>query len=281
MSEPAPRSTAQAWDEAASGWHRNTALVRAWLQQPTQRLLDAAGLQRGARVLDVATGAGDQTRDIAQRVGEQGEVCVSDLSPQILALARQQLGQAPGARLRFEVADAQALDMAGQDFDAAVCRLGLMFCTEPLIALQQIHQALRPGGRLAALVFASPAANPCIAITVRTARRHAGLPEADPFAPGSLLSLGRPGLAARLLEDAGFEAIEVVPVAAPFRLASARDYVEFVRTSGSPVIEMLRPLSAGRQAAAWADIEQQLRRFSTPKGWEGPNELLLCSATRR
>ena len=99
MAQVSERTAAQAWDDAAAGWHRNSALVRGWLQDATQRLLDAARIDAGAKVLDVAAGAGDQTRDIVQRVGTQGEVWVTDISPQILALAQTQLGAAPGARL--------------------------------------------------------------------------------------------------------------------------------------------------------------------------------------
>lgn len=278
MTLAAARPSAEAWDAAAVGWHHNSALIREWLHDATRCLLDAARLLPGAKVLDVAAGAGDQTRDIVQRVGEHGEVWVTDVSPRILALAQTSLHDARGTRLHFRVADAQALGMAGADFDAALCRLGLMFCPSPVTALREMRQALRPGGRLSALVFSTPEANPCIAITMRTARQHAGLPEAVPFAPGSLLSLGRPGLAAQVMSDAGFGDIEVTRLQAPFSLANVDDYIAFVRTSGSPVIEVLRPLSADRQAEAWADIRRQLDRFSTAHGWVGPNELLLCSA---
>jgi ubiquinone/menaquinone biosynthesis C-methylase UbiE len=278
MTGLAERAAAEAWDDAATGWHRNSALIREWLRDATRRMLDAARIGPGAKVLDVAAGAGDQTRDIVQRTGQRGEVWVTDVSPRILALAQETLREPQGARLHFQTADAQALNMAGANFDAAACRLGLMFCTDPLTALREIRQALRPGGRLSALVFSNPTANPCIAITTRTARQHAGLPDADPFAPGSLLSLGRAGLAARCLADAGFGEIEVTPLAAPFCLPRVEDYVEFVRSSGSPVIETLRRLPAARQADAWADITCQLDRFTMIHGWQGPNELLLCSA---
>jgi ubiquinone/menaquinone biosynthesis C-methylase UbiE len=281
MTDVAERSSAEAWDDAATGWQRNSALIREWLRDATQRLLDAARLAPSAKVLDVAAGAGDQTRDIVQRVGDRGEVWVTDVSPHILALAQDNLRALGRTRLHFQVADAQTLGMAGANFDAVVCRLGLMFCPSPLAALRAMRQALRPGGRLSALVFSTPAANPCIALTMRMARQHAGLADADPFAPGSLLSLGRPGLAAQWLNEAGFDEIEVTPLAVPFRLARVEDYTEFVRTSGSPVIEILRHLTASRQADAWKDITRELDRFSTAHGWEGPNELLLCSATNR
>jgi ubiquinone/menaquinone biosynthesis C-methylase UbiE len=280
MTHTTARPSAEAWDDAAAGWHDSSALIREWLRDATRCLLDAARLLPGAKVLDVAAGAGDQTRDIVQRVGERGEVWVTDVSPRILALAQAGLRDVTGTRLHFQVADAQALGMAGANFDAAICRLGLMFCPSPLAALREARQALRPGGRLSALVFSTPETNPCIAITMRTARRHAGLPDADPFAAGSLLSLGRPHLAAQSLAEAGFGEIEVMPLAAPFRLPRVEDYIDFVRMSGSPVIEILRPLTAAQRADAWSDITRQLDRFSTPQGWLGPNELLLCSASR-
>ncbi len=280
MSAHAARSAVQAWDDDAVGWHHNRALVRHWLRDATQRLLDAACLAPGAKVLDVAAGGGDQTQDIVQRVGAKGEVWVTDVSPRSLALARNDLRNVADTCLHFQVADAQALGMDGANFDAAVCRLGLMFCTAPGQALREVRQALRPGGRFAALVFSTPEANPCIAITMRTARQHAGALPADPLAPGSLLSLGHPAALAQLLDEAGFRSIEVTPLAAPFCLPSVDDYVAFVRLSGSPVIELLRTLPASRQADAWADITAQLDRFSTANGWEGPNELLLCSGAR-
>ncbi len=278
MAHATERSAADAWDDAARGWHRNTALIREWLHGATQRMLDAAHLSPGAKVLDVAAGAGDQTHDLVQRVGERGEVWVTDLSPHILALAQANLRGAKGARLHFQVADAQALGMAGANFDAAICRLGLMFCPSPAAALREMHRALRPGGRLSVLVFSNAQANPCVALTMRAARRHAGLPDAEPFAPGSLLSFGRPGVAAQWLGEAGFGDIDVMPLAVPFRVPCVEDYIAFVRSSGSPVMEILRPLSAAQQAAAWDDITRQLDRFTTDHGWEGPNELLLCSA---
>ncbi len=272
---------ARGWDDAAAGWHRHGALIRQWLHGATQRLLDAAHIDRSAKVLDVAAGAGDQTLDIVQRLGDDGEVWVTDANPSMLALARETLrADGNGPRLRYQVADAQTLGMEGACFDAAICRLGLMFCTRPLAALQQLHSALRVGGRLSALVFAGPDVNPCIALTLRIARQHAGLPDADPFAPGSLPSLGRPGLAAQLLADAGFGEIAVTPIDAPFCVPRAEDYVDFVRSAGSPVIDILRPLSPARQAQAWQAIVDQLNQYQTPSGWQGPNELLLMSATR-
>ena len=272
-------ATGHPWDQAAHGWNRHNTVIRAWLEEATRAMLDAAGIAAGASVLDIAAGAGDQTLDIALRVGPQGRVLATDISAAILALAADNAGQAGWRNIDTRVADAQALGLEGAGFDAAVSRLGLMFCEAPLDALHEARAALKPGGRFSALVFSQPQHNPCLGVLMSTALRHAGLPPRSPYAPGTLMSLGEPGLFAQLLHTAGFINIEMRTITAPFRWPTSRDYVDFVRTSGTPIMELLALLPVSARSAAWADMAEQLKVFNTPTGWVGPNELLLCAAT--
>ena len=277
MNQSVPDAPDQPWDKAAQGWNRHSTLVNDWLRGITDAMLTAAGIAEGARVLDVAAGAGGQTLDIARRVGSHGAVLATDISPRILELAAANARAAGLTQVTTRVADAQALGLAGSGFDAAASRLGLMFCPQPLLAFESIAAALRPGGRFAAAVFSQPQANPCIAILMATARRHAGLAPGSPFEPGSLCSLGKPGLAAELLSEAGFIDVRVEPVAAPMQLPTAGHYLDFVRSSGSPIMQILAPLPEAARDGAWADMQTQLNRFADASGWCGPNELLLCS----
>jgi SAM-dependent methyltransferase len=267
------------WDKAAAGWNDHTRIIREWLLDATQMMLDAAHVNPGSRVLDIAAGAGDQTLDIARRVGDNGYVLATDISTRILELAQHNANAEGFSRVETRVADAQSLGLDGANFDAAVCRLGLMFCSEPLAALNGARNSLKPDGRLSALVFSAPQNNPCLTIMMRTAIKHAGLTSESPFAPGALLSLGKSGLLAQLLDDAGFISIKVQAVAAPFRLPTSRDYVHFVRSAGSPIMQILAPLSDVAQRDAWFDMETQLNAFTTNDGWVGPHERLLCAAT--
>lgn len=269
--------TAHPWDRAADGWHRHAALINTWLGEVTEAMIEAAGIQSGFRVLDIAAGAGGQTHEIARRVGRGGHVLATDVSQRVVELARESAHAAGLSQVKTLRADAQSLDLRGADFDAAVCRLGLMFCTEPHRALAGVAAALRPGGRICALVFSSAEKNPCIATMTATALRHAGLASPAIPPPGSLFSLGDSGSLAELLQAAGFFDVEVRTISAPFRLPSARHYVEFVRSSGSPIIELVDRLSPPAQAEAWAEMVCQLEVFGTASGWAGPNELLLCS----
>lgn len=268
------------WDVSAQGWNHHTAAIRAWLRQSTDAMLDMAGIGPGASVLDVAAGAGDQTLDIAQRVGPTGRVLATDLSPVILELARSNAQQAGLRNVQTLVADGEDLAVAPASFDAAVSRLGLMFLPEPLKGLQGMHRALRPGGGICTVVFSRPERNPCLGILMATALKHAGLPARDPFTPGGLLSLGKPGLADELFRAAGFQDVASTALDAPFHLPTARHYLDFVRASASPIQQIVGRLSPEAANAAWADMAERLGVFTTASGWVGPNELLLTAARR-
>lgn len=243
-------------------------------------MLSMAGVQSGARVLDVAAGAGDQTLDIARRVGPSGAVLATDFSAAILGHAKTNAARSGYANVETLVADAERLELPEASFDAAVCRLGLMLLPDPLQALRAMCRALKPGGGGCAMVFSAPQANPCVAILMTTALEHAGLPPRDPFQPGSLFSLGRPGVLDELFKAAGFVDVATTKLQAPFRLPSARAYLDFVRASASPIQQIVGGLEPARREAAWTAMEARLKKFDAPAGWEGPNELLLTAARR-
>jgi ubiquinone/menaquinone biosynthesis C-methylase UbiE len=268
------------WDRLARGWSDSSAVIRPWLRDTTDAMIAMAGIAEDSRVLDVAAGAGDQTVDIAERVGPSGSVLATDISAEILRFAQQRAAAAGHANVRTLVCDGEQLDVEEASFDAVVCRLGLMFFADPLRGLQGIRRALRPGGRLCTMVFSSPQANPCVAILMSTALRHAGLPMPEPYQPGGLLSLGKPGLLDNLFRAAGFHQVATTAMAAPFKLPSAKHYLDFIKASAAPVVEILQRLEPAQRDAAWIDIEAKLSQFNTPSGWEGPNELLLTAARR-
>jgi ubiquinone/menaquinone biosynthesis C-methylase UbiE len=81
------QSTREQWQDAAEAWHRWGPTLEEWLGEATELMLDLAGVQEGARVLDVAAGAGGQTLAAARRVGPSGAVLATDISSNILELA--------------------------------------------------------------------------------------------------------------------------------------------------------------------------------------------------
>jgi SAM-dependent methyltransferase len=269
-----------AWDRHAKGWNDHEAEIGVWLRDATEAMIAMCGIGSGARVLDVAAGAGSQTLEIARRVGPTGFVLATDLSPAILDFAKEKTRRAGYAHVETRVADGEQIGAAAASFDAAICRLGLMFFPDPARGLAEMFHALKPGGHACTMVFSAPEANPCISILMATALKHAKAPPRDPFGRGGLLSLGKPGLIDQLFEQAGFARVATTKVSAPFRLPSAKHYLDFVRNSASPILQILGPLDEPARKAAWAEIEERLGVFTTPHGWAGPNELLLTLGHR-
>ena len=94
----------------------------------SERMLDLAGVRRGQRVLDIATGRGEPALRAAARVGPEGVVVGTDRSDDMLAFARERASRAGIANLTLAVADARTLaGVPGQGFDVALCRWGLMY----------------------------------------------------------------------------------------------------------------------------------------------------------
>ena len=197
-----------------------------------------------------------------------------------MALARVNAMRAGFKQVETRVADGEDLGVPEASFDAAVCRLGLMFFPDPLQGLREMHRALRPGGGACTMVFSRPEKNPCVTILMSTALKHAGLPPRDPFLAGGLLSLGRPGHLDALFRSAGFQDVATTALDAVFRLPSVDHYLAFVRNSASPILQILGRLDAVAADAAWGEMRERLMGFTTPDGWAGPNELLLTAGRR-
>lgn len=267
------------WDAAAAGWDDNGPLIRQWLREATIAMLDAADIQRSHQVLDVAAGAGDQTIDIARRIGPTGSVLAVDLSPELVTRARSNFACAGLNNAEARVGNGQSLGLQ-PSFDAAICRLGLMFYGNPLAGLIEMRRALKPGGRAAVLVFSGPERNQLIVEQLTIAARHAKLPPIDPSRPGGLLSLGSSTHLMQLFKQAGFRQVDFRTIDAPMNLPSARDYVDFLRTAAGPILQIAERLSSEQRADLWKELEQA---FANPRGdvaaWRGENELLLVSGS--
>ena len=272
-------ATREQWDRHAKGWNDKSPRIRGWLRESTDAMIEMAGIGPGMRVLDVAAGAGDQTLDLAKRVGPTGRVLAIDLSPVILEFARENARRLGYSNVETQAVDGEDLIIAA-DFDATICRLGLMLFLNPEQGLRAMFQALKPGGRACTMVFSTPDKNPCVSILLATALKHAGLPPRDPYQSGGLLSLGKPGHVDELFQRAGFSQVATTKLVAPFRLPSVKDYLDFIQKSASPIVQILGRLDEAARNAAWTEIETKLSAFNTSTGWEGPNELLLTVGRR-
>ncbi|MGE0232779.1 MAG: class I SAM-dependent methyltransferase [Flavobacteriaceae bacterium] len=268
------------WNAAAEGWDAHASALEPWLASSTATMISMAGIRAGSHVLDVAAGGGQQAVAIAAHVGREGRIICTDLSPALVGRLQANAQRLGLTMIEARVADAQEEVGETDAFDSAVCRLGLMLMPQPERCLRSVRDALRKGGRFSALVFAGPEDNPCIRILMKTALEHAGQPPRDPFTPGGLLSLGRPGHLEALFRAEGFGEVSTFRIDAPFRLPSVDAYVDFIRDAAAPVRAILQPLDPARREDAWRDIRNQLAGFDRGGEWAGPNTLLLATGRK-
>lgn len=96
-------------------------------------LLDYVQVTSGDSVLDVASGTGVLARTAAELVGDSGRVLATDISPGMLAVARE-----ADVRVVTLVASAEDLVGAAGGFDVAVCQQGLQFMPDPVAAVAEM-----------------------------------------------------------------------------------------------------------------------------------------------
>ena len=106
----------------------------------------------GDRVLDIGCGLGDSTVQLAELVGPEGHAHGVDVAERMIAGAREQAARASAQNVSFEAADVQVAQFA-DTYDYAFARFGTMFFANPVVALRNVRQALRPGGRLNIVVW--------------------------------------------------------------------------------------------------------------------------------
>ena len=272
-------TTQRQWQDAAAAWHRWGQTLEAWRGEATELMLDLAQIEQGSRVLDIAAGAGGQTLAAARRVGRNGAVLATDISPAILEFAAQEARAAGLGNVATRAMDGENLDIEDGAFEAVISRVGLIYFPDQQRALREMQRALCAGGRISTIVYSTPERNQFFSIPVSIIRRRTGLQAPAPGLPGPF-SLGRPGVLEAAYEQAGFNTIEVRTGEAPLSFPSAGECVRFERESFGALHAMLDNLPEGERHEAWAEIEQELRQFETREGFVAPCELLVGAATR-
>jgi SAM-dependent methyltransferase len=272
-------TTHEQWQSAAGAWHEWGAVIDAWLSEATELMLDLTNVGPGSKVLDVAAGAGGQSFAAARRVGPQGHVLATDIAANLLAYLDKDASSSGLTNIVTRVMDGEQLDAEDGHFDAVISRLGLIYFPDQDGALTGMRRALRPGGRVGAIVYSTPDANRFFSVPVSVIRTHAQLPPPLPGQPGPF-SLGAPGVLDAAFARAGFTDIEVHAISAPLTLPSAADCVRFERDSFGALHQMLAGLDEAGRDAAWQEITSRLAEFDGPAGFAGPCELLVAVGTK-
>ncbi len=246
-------------DETAAAWHKHHPRMSRQMRQVSLALIEAADPQPGMNVLDLASGVGDPSLEIAKRVLPGGTVTATDLNPAMLSALRAIADQKGITNVLTQVSDAQNLAFPEESFDLVTSRFGVMFFGDVPKALSEVKRVLKPGGKAAFLVWGAPIPGSYFGAAVLPyIMRLSEKP--DPDGPGPM-RFAEPGKLFKLLELAGLKDVsetshnlpapydgtpeqfhtDLMEIAAPFR-AMTQEMPEADR--GAALAEVLSNLEA-------------------------------------
>jgi len=259
----------QGWDRASDSYER---YWRRQLQPAIEAVLERADLRPGRDVVDVACGTGMVTLPAAAAVGSSGRVLASDLSSKMLDKLHTRADQCGLTNIEVAAIGAEQLD-AVDEFDIALCSLGLMYVPSPAEAVAAMHRALRPDGQ--------------IVVSTWGERRNCGWAELFPIVDARVSSdvcpmffaLGAPGALARLLTSAGFVDVDEQRLRVDLRYDSADDALgaAFI---GGPVALAYSRFDDEARAGAHREYLASIADFAAGGGYRVPGEFVVCSARR-
>jgi enediyne biosynthesis protein CalE5 len=201
--DPQKNAEALAWQ--ISVWDR---MVPVYTREIDKRfgpivegVVKRADLAPGQHVLDLGTGTGSVALRAAEVVAPNGRITALDISPDMLAIARQRAASAE-ANITFVEGRAEAIPADAASIDAVLASLSLMYVIDRAAAAREIARVLRPGGRLVAAVWAGPE-QADIVLFQQTAGSFAPEPPVPGVGPGAL---GDPASFLTQLVDAGLKA---------------------------------------------------------------------------
>jgi len=258
------------WDLASNDydplWQEQLAPARNWM-------LELAALEPGQQVLDLACGTGLVTLAAGAIVGDGGSVLGTDLSGQMVEVARQRAIEQRASNVAFRRMDAETLKLPDATFDVVLCSLGLMYVPDPQQALREWRRVLKPGGR--------------VAIAVWGKRVNCGWSPVFPIVESEVesdvcplfFSLGEPDALAQLCEDAGFREVRQRRVASALKYddAEAACDAAFV---GGPVALAWSRFDEEVRADARERYKQAIEPWRCNEGYRIPGEFVIVAGTK-
>ena len=269
------REQREFWNNAAPGWKQMWTALDHAAQHVSDRLVELARIKPGDRVLDIATGSGEPGLTAARKVGANGLIIATDQSTAMLDLARERVATLGLPNVRFVETDAESLTVNERDFNAAICRWGLMFVPDLDAVSRRIAQLLVAGGIFATSVWGPAEKVPMIAAGDDQVRALANLPAPPPGAPSPLkLADTRP--LERALANAGFKDIRVEPISVRFKFDSPEAFTEQRRAMSTPFRTMLEKQTPELQRKILNALNDAARKYADASGKVSMDNQAIC-----
>ena len=266
-------------EEGGDEWAELIDEIEPALTPFSDRLIEQLSLDEG-KVLDIGCGGGLTSIDTANKLGKNVHVLGADISPQILAIAKQRVTDIDN--VEFSICDVGKDDLGEAVFDLIISRFGVMFFENPVAAFSNIKRSLKPGGELAVICWRTLKDNqwmgePMKAVLEILPPKEKPPEKPDPDAPGPF-SLGEAERINHVLENAGFKDITLTPVDIGMPMGSVEQALGFLTKMG-PAAGLLADATDEQKAAGAEAIKAVLEKFDSAEGVVMPSAAWLVSAT--
>jgi SAM-dependent methyltransferase len=234
----------KAWSSGDYGKVGVTLLIMA------EQLVEAADLQPGHKVLDVASGNGNAALAAARRFGE---VTTLDYVPMLLEEGRQR-AEAEGLPIDFLEGDAENLPFEDASFDVVLSTLGVMFAPDQDKAASELLRVVKPGGTIGMVNWVPDS---YIGELFKTIGKYVPPPPGvkPPFRWGTEEGLDE-------LLDGGIGSLQTRRRTLVWRFPSARHHVEFMREYYGPLNKAFGALDEEGQNALEQDLTSLAERYN-------------------
>jgi len=264
---------------SAAGWVKWHDWNAQAFRPVTTWVCEATKVAAGHRVLDLGSGTGLPSLELARRAGPTGQVIATDVSPEMLAALATNARKANLANIECREMGAEKIEFPDDSFDVVTCAFVLMFRPDPAAVVREMRRVLKPGGRFAVTVWDEPAKNPFFTAAIEPVGRFITLPGPDPKSPGSF-GLAVAGKLAGVLRAGGLSDFTVE--SRPFKVT-----FESVDQHWQIFSDMAPPLKAAAQTLPEGDLRRLKEAIAEALGpfVEGGRVFLtatpLCAAGRR
>jgi ubiquinone/menaquinone biosynthesis C-methylase UbiE len=250
------------WDRVANNWQKWWKSIERDAEKVSRRLIELAEIKEGSRVLDIATGIGEPAITAANQVGNSGHVLATDISPQMLSVAKQRaISLGLQNVIEFKEGDAETIDLPSSAFDAVLCRWGLMLLPDLKAGLSNIYQSLLNGGHFAAAVWASPAQDTLIATTMNTVMKETNGKPPPPGTPGPF-SLSDENSFKNSFIMSGFKDLNIERMNVSFDFDSPEDYTTFTSETIGPLQKVLADQTSERKKEILKVVTEAAEKYA-------------------
>jgi SAM-dependent methyltransferase len=260
------------WSTVAPSWDHYADFIDERGAAVTSAMLAAVEIQPGDHVLELGCGPGGLGIAAAELVGTGGRVVLSDVSPEMAAIAAERAERRGLSNVEIRQFDMEHIEAADSSFDKTLSREALMLVADPNVAAREALRVLRPGGGGAFSVWGPPAANPWLGALLDAVGAQLGAPVPPPGMPGPF-ALSAPRALATVLTDAGFDDVDVREVDATMHVASLGQWWDTVPALAGPVAALIASLPDDVRSAIRAEAESALKGYAARAGYAIPG---LC-----